>query len=298
MLQLVLYFLNFRASPFSSIVELGLILSAIISFWTMKYPCLQNHAVVLEVTPTTKTANGKAIPEYCLTLESPAQLCEAQTVNCGFEAGPPQLLNDPKNMPVILLYFHGFEVLKNPGWIVHSLLTLSPSFSSVSLSASAKMKLLMDSWVTLSWYWWIAVLFAACSSCLCSSVCWTDRVHKSFWEGKELRELWPHLGCAHVAQAHIHLLHVADLCGMGISDLAASLPHAPIWFEKAGLEGLGTCCFSFCSFLSVHRTEEEGAVIWRNHRGELGQWLTCHAGSCWTFSQKMWIASREREEDG
>lgn len=31
-----------------------------------------------------------------LTLESPAQLCEAQIVICDFEAGPPQLLKTPQ----------------------------------------------------------------------------------------------------------------------------------------------------------------------------------------------------------
>lgn len=71
MLQLVLYFLNYRASPFSSVVELGLIPSAKCSFWTRKYPYLQNMQLsYLEVKPM---GNSWIV----LTLENPAQLCDA-----------------------------------------------------------------------------------------------------------------------------------------------------------------------------------------------------------------------------
>lgn len=129
----------------------------------MKYPCLQNHAVVLEVSNTHHKdsqweSNSWILPDT----GKPCSAVWGTTVICGFDAGPPQLLNDPKNMPVILLYFHGFEVLRNPGWIVHSLLTLSPSFSSVSLSASAKI---------LPWWssWWIpGWLSAGADGLLCS----------------------------------------------------------------------------------------------------------------------------------
>lgn len=62
-------------------------------------------------------------------------------------------------MSVILLYFHGFEVLRNPGWIVHSLLTLPLSFSFVSPSAPAKVS---------PWWWIPGWLSAGADGLLCS----------------------------------------------------------------------------------------------------------------------------------
>lgn len=103
MLQLVLYFLNYSASPFSSVVELGLIPSAKCSFWTRKYPCLQNHAVVL---PGSE-ANGKVIPEYCWhwkTLLSCVMHC-----NLWLWSRTTSITKDPKNMSVILLYLQALK---------------------------------------------------------------------------------------------------------------------------------------------------------------------------------------------
>lgn len=124
-------------------------------------------------------------------------------VICSFEAGRPESLQAQKIffMSVMLFNFCGFEVLRNPGWIFHSWFTLSIfslCFSFCLCRDVTMMKLLMDSWVTTTGRWWIAALFAARSSCLCSSVCWIDRAHKSFLEGKVLWELWPHLWCADV----------------------------------------------------------------------------------------------------
>lgn len=126
-------------------------------------------------------------------------------VICAFKAGPPESLQTHKIffVSVILFYFCASEVLRNPGWIFHFWLTLSVSifflcFSLCLCKDVTMMKLLMDSWVTPTQWWWIAALSAARSSCLCSSVCWIDRAHKSLLEGEVLWELWPHLWCADV----------------------------------------------------------------------------------------------------
>lgn len=159
--------------------------------------------------PTTKLRRQQVGKNFWLLLirltpESLAQLCEALQ----FLALKQDHLNHYKHpkkllMSVTLFYFCGSEVLRNPGWIFHSWLTLSVSIFSLCFSFCLRkdvtmMKLLMDSGVTSTQWWWIAALFALCSSCLCSSVCWIDRVHKSLLEGEVLWELWPRLWCAEV----------------------------------------------------------------------------------------------------
>lgn len=144
------------------------------------------------------------------------------------------ITKDPKNMSDISLYFHGFEVLRKPGWIVHSLLTLPPSFSFVSSSASEKMSPWLSSWWIPGW------LSAGADGLLCSllhapvvsavqSAELTESINHSWMErfSESSGPIWDVL-------MWLSLTYTRDLCGWG-SQIWLPGSHMP----QFGLRRLG-----------------------------------------------------------
>lgn len=181
-------------------------------------------------------------------------------VICGFKAGPPESLQIQKIffVSVILVYFCGSEVLRNPGWIFHSWLTLSPSFSFVSLSASAKMSPWWSSWWIPGWLppggdgLLLSLLHAPAVSAV-QSAGLTGSINHS-WKARCSESSGP---ICDVLMWH-SLAYTsctwtgADWGGCG-SQIWLPGFHMPLFgFEEAGLERMGTCCFSYCCFFSMH----------------------------------------------
>lgn len=279
MLQLAFYFFKYRASPFSSVVELGLIPSASGSSLTIECPCHHNHPVAIpgsdwylpQSSVASKWESNFWLLLVWLTPESPAQLCEALQ----FVALKQDHLNHYKHKKYFSCLSFCFTSVALKFWEIlggfSTLGSLCLSFSFVSLSASAKMSPSWSSWWIPGWLppggdgLLLSLLHAPAVSAV-QSAGLTGPINHS-WKARCSESSVPICDVLmwHSLTYTTCTWTVADWGGYG-SQIWLPGSHMPLFgFEEAGLEGLGTCCLSYCCFLSVHTqcfTELKRKELW------------------------------------